>query len=83
MVKLVDEYLVFLHNTKQVSENTFKSYSRDLKKLVEYLNKKGITDLREVDSSTLQDYMSYLQENDYAASTITRSFTRGMGRGSF
>lgn len=74
MVKLVDEYLVFLHNTKQVSENTFKSYSRDLKKLVEYLNKKGITDLREVDSSTLQDYMSYLQENDYAASTITRSF---------
>jgi len=74
MVKLVDEYLYFLHNGKQVSENTFKSYSRDLKKLVIFLEKNGLDDLGEVDSRILQSYMNYLQEYDYAASTITRNF---------
>ena len=74
MIKLVDEYLVFLHNEKQVSDNTYKSYSRDLKKLVSYLEKNGVRELREIDSDVLQSYMNYLQSCDYAASTITRSF---------
>ena len=74
MVKLVDEYLFFLHNGKQVSENTYKSYSRDLKKLVVFLEENGIEDLTKVDNEMLQSYMDYLQKYDYAASTITRSF---------
>jgi len=74
MIKLVDEYLVFLHNRKQVSENTFKSYSRDLKKLITFLESKGIKELSEVDSETLQSYMNHLKDYDYASSTITRSF---------
>ena len=60
MFKLVDQYLVFLHNKKQVSENTFKSYSRDLKKLVVFLDDKGIKDLTRVDNEMLQSYMDYL-----------------------
>ncbi len=74
MIRLVDEYLVFLHNGKQVSDNTYKSYSRDLKKLVSYLEKNGIVELKAVNSDMLQSYMNYLQSYDYAASTITRSF---------
>ena len=74
MVKLVDEYLVFLYKGKQVSENTFKSYSRDLKKLVIFLENSGVKELKDVDSNTLRSYMNYLQSYDYAASTITRSF---------
>lgn len=74
MIKLVDEYLVFLHNGKQVSENTFKSYSRDLKKLIVFLEKNEIDELVKVDSGILQSYMNHLQEYEYASSTITRSF---------
>ncbi len=74
MLKLVDEYLLFLHNTKQVSENTFKSYGRDLKKLVHYLENHDINDLTQVDQKTLREYMQYLQEYGYASTTITRSF---------
>lgn len=74
MVKLVDEYLVFLYKAKQVSENTFKSYSRDLKKLVTFLEDNGIENFKKVDNTVLQKYMDYLQTNGYAAATITRSF---------
>lgn len=74
MERLVDEYLVFLHDTKQVSDNTYASYKRDLKKLVQYLNKDGILDIKEVDSVKIQDYMDYLKGQGYASTTITRSF---------
>lgn len=74
MIKLVDEYLVFLHKGKQVSENTLKSYSRDLKKLIVFLKENEIDDLTTVDNGILQSYMDYLRKYDYAASTITRSF---------
>lgn len=74
MERLVDEYLVFLHDTKQVSENTYASYKRDLKKLVQYLNEESIPDITKVDTPVMQNYINYLEDNDYAASTITRSF---------
>jgi len=74
MIKLVDEYLFFLHNGKQVSENTFKSYSRDLKKLVTFLEKNGVEELTKVDYGILQTYRKHLQDYGYAAATITRSF---------
>ena len=74
MIKLVDEYLVFLHNGKQVSENTFKSYSRDLKKLIIFLEKNKIEQLTVVDEEVLQSYMDHLLDYKYASSTITRSF---------
>jgi integrase/recombinase XerD len=45
-----------------------------LKKLVIFLEQKGISDFKDVDSAVLQSYMDYLIEYDYAASTITRNF---------
>lgn len=74
MEKLVNEYLIFMHNTKQVSENTFKSYSRDLEKFVLYLNAREIYDFKNVDMEMLKEYISYQKNMGYAASTITRSF---------
>lgn len=74
MEKLVNEYLIFMHNIKQVSENTFKSYSRDMEKFILYLNARGIYDFKNVDMQMLQEYITYQKNMGYAASTITRSF---------
>lgn len=71
---LVDEYLVYLHEKKQVSANTFSSYGRDLKKFMEYLTKQRITEISDVTDKVMENYFAFLKENSYAASTITRNF---------
>lgn len=74
MDMLVDEYLVYLRDKKQVSDNTFSSYRRDLKKLVQYLKDQKIMEITNVKSDTIQEYLNYLKNSDYAISTITRNF---------
>lgn len=71
---LVNEYLEYLRDKKKVSDNTFSSYRRDLKKLVQYLKEQDILDLTKVTSDTIQEYLTYLKENNYAIATITRNF---------
>lgn len=71
---LVNEYLEYLRDKKKVSDNTFSSYRRDLKKLVQYLIEQDILDLTKVTSDTIQEYLTYLKESNYAIATITRNF---------
>lgn len=74
MEKLVDEYLTYLRDTKQVSDNTFSSYRRDLRKLVQYLKEQDILDITKVGNQTIQEYLDYLKESNYAIATVTRNF---------
>lgn len=74
MQRLVEEYLVFLHDTKQVSDNTYASYKRDLKKLAQFLMKAGVVSVLDIDDTMIQSYMDHLKEQGYASTTITRSF---------
>lgn len=74
MEMLVNEYLKYLRDKKQVSDNTFSSYRRDLKKLIKYLTEQGILDLTKVTNDTIQDYLAHLKESNYAIATITRNF---------
>ena len=71
---LVDEYLEYLRDTKQVSNNTYSSYRRDLKKLVQYLKEQNIFEITNVKSETIQAYLNYLKGSGYAVATITRNF---------
>lgn len=74
MQSLVEEYLVFLHETKQVSDNTYASYKRDLKKLAQYLIQSGVVLVSDIDDTMIQSYIDHLREQGYASTTITRSF---------
>ena len=74
MDMLVDEYLRYLRDKKQVSDNTFSSYRRDIKKLIQYLSERDIREITKVRSDTIREYLNYLKESDYATSTITRNF---------
>ena len=44
----INEYLVFLSQVKNLSENTTKSYGRDLKKLYLFLEKLNITNYSDI-----------------------------------
>lgn len=73
MESAVREFITYLHNTKKRSNNTEVSYERDLKKMISYLNDRGIRTVEEVRDLDLEGYISYLEREKFASSTISRS----------
>lgn len=72
MERELENFLVYMQETKKMSENTRISYKRDLNKLLEYLSAKGIEKLQDVTITQLESYMLYLEQTGFAAATISR-----------
>ena len=73
MERVVEEFIDYLHNTKKTSANTEVSYRRDLKKVVEYFQKRGVSDVAEITALDLEGYMMEMELRRFATSTISRS----------
>ena len=73
MEQEIREFIDYLHNTKKTSQNTEVSYQRDLTKMAAYLQKKGIAAVEEVREFDLMGYMDYMEKENFASSTISRS----------
>ena len=73
MERVVEEFIDYLHNTKKTSANTEVSYRRDLKKVVEYFNRRGISDVAEITALDLEGYMLEMAMRRFASSSISRS----------
>lgn len=73
MENYIEGFITYLHNVKKMSQNTELSYRRDLKKVVDYLNKLGVTDIKNVTSDMLSGYVDYMGENNFSAATISRN----------
>lgn len=69
----IEKFIIKLHKEKDISENTELSYRRDLKKLLDYLENKGIDDFEQINESDLVGYVEYLHKLGRKSSTITRS----------
>ena len=48
MEREINDFISYLHNIKKTSNNTELSYKRDLGKLRQYLEEKGITDVKDI-----------------------------------
>jgi integrase/recombinase XerD len=74
MQRLIEEFILQLHNKKNTSSNTEISYKRDLLKLYDYLQSKNTeVDIISISKEDLQDYISYLNKIKRAPTTISRS----------
>ena len=73
MEKAIQGFIIYLHNVKKKSLNTELSYKRDLSKMQEYFASQSINDLKDVSEEALGGYVSYLNENGFAAATVSRS----------
>ena len=73
MEREIENFISYLHNIKKTSINTELSYKRDLGKLRQYLEEKGITEVSDITSEILSSYIVYLGENHFAAATISRN----------
>ena len=65
--------MTYLHNVKNTSENTEMSYKRDLGKVQQFMGSRGITQVQEVSSEDLSDYVKYLEDHKFAAATVSRN----------
>ena len=58
---------------KKTSYNTEISYRRDLGKMAEFFARQGITDPSRIGEFDLVAYMDYMEKENFASSTISRS----------
>ena len=73
MERVVEDFILYLHETKNTSKNTEVSYERDLKKLIRYLQEQDLTSFSEVTCTDLQGYLNKIKSENLAASTISRN----------
>lgn len=73
MEKEIEAFVSYLHNVKKTSDNTELSYKRDLGKVRQFMQEQGITEVDKVTVANLNSYVLYLEENKFAAATISRN----------
>ena len=73
MEKTIENFIVYMHESRHTSQNTEISYERDLKKLVRYLQSQEIQNFAEVTKTDLQGYLKVMQKENLASSTISRN----------
>lgn len=73
MEKAIVSFILYLHNVKKTSNNTEMSYRRDLEKVRRFMEEKGIHEVSEVSAEDLKAYVSYLEELNFKAATVSRN----------
>ncbi len=73
MEKEINAFILYLHNVKNTSNNTEMSYKRDLEKVEHFMISRGKKDAASVSAEDLSDYVKYLEDNKFAAATVSRN----------
>lgn len=70
---LMKDYIRYMQNEKDFSQNTFDAYMGDVEQFNGYLVDKNIDSILDVNKTTIITYLLYLQNMGKASSTISRS----------
>ena len=73
MEKEIRAFITYLHNVKGTSANTEMSYRRDLEKVQHFMESRGIRETADVTEKDLGEYVKYLEDNRFAAATVSRN----------
>lgn len=73
MDTLLCEYFDYLEFDKCVSANTLESYKRDITKYSAYIDSTNISGIKGCSSTTILDYLLFMQKQGLSSSTISRS----------
>ncbi|MEG0254286.1 MAG: site-specific tyrosine recombinase XerD [Vagococcus sp.] len=71
-MKEIEEYLHFLKIERGLSENTIKSYERDLKQYSLFLEENNVSSLDKIDRFLILDFLEKLRNEDKSSATIIR-----------
>lgn len=70
---ILDKYINYISEEKRLSVNTVDAYIRDVKKFNDYLEEYSKDNILETNKTVIITYLSYLQKNGKAISTISRN----------
>lgn len=71
--KILEDYTIHLITIKHMNEESSTySYSDDIKKYLEYMEKNSIKDALKIKETNLINYLKYLDDNKYEVSSIAR-----------
>lgn len=85
MEQAIQDFILALAAERGASRNTLGAYQTDLRQLEDYLRQEGITAWTQAQPAHLADFIAYLREREYAATSIARkaaavkSFFRALG----
>ena len=72
MQKLMDDYLMVLQVESGCAANTLAAYRRDLRKLVDFFNQEGVTDLQALTKPLWVKFLGSLKTAGLSSSSIAR-----------
>ena len=72
MKREIDAFISYMHEKRETSANTEASYTRDLRKLMEYVQQQDLTSFTQVNAGHLQAYVRELEAQGRKAATILR-----------
>ncbi len=75
MEQRIGDFIAYLRDERGASANTQVSYQRDLRQLRSYLYGQGITNLEDINETSLNSYVLYLEREGKAAATVSRGIT--------
>lgn len=70
MESTIPNFIMYLAQVKNASQSTIMSYQRDLKKLFAFLRSKGIEDIHDVTSTSLNSYVLFLEKEGFSTATV-------------
>lgn len=79
MYQYIDEYLNFLAIEKGLSLNTLEAYSRDLNRYSEFMENRGIKNIREITSDDVISCLGSLRKNGLTANSVNRTLAAVRG----
>ena len=73
MEKEIKAFIAYFHYVKNTSANTEMSYKRDLEKVQHFMADRGVHETAAISEPDLEDYVKYLEDNKFAAATVSRN----------
>ena len=71
----LEDFINYLIIEKKLSDNTKKSYYNDLKKYIDFLNKKNINNPSHINQKDIVSYIEYLNNEKCSMKTISHNIT--------
>ena len=73
MERAIDSFIIYLNNEKRTSNNTILSYRRDLEKVRQFMEEKGIYQVQGITAEDLESYILHLEGQKFKAATVSRN----------
>ena len=69
---IIDNFLDYLKNTRNMSDNTLLAYRRDIMAFDRFMRKQGINELEKATNTNIISYLMFLKTDGKSKSTVNR-----------